>query len=100
MNESEYVMLCLGEECLEVGKECSKVLRFGPDDRHPDGLDNPTSLEKLVDELNDILGVVDVLVERGQLPADWCSAQKRAQKGAKLLGLIEIGFRNGTVSAG
>jgi NTP pyrophosphatase (non-canonical NTP hydrolase) len=67
MNHEEHLLTCLSEECGEVSKEVSKALRFGLDDRHHDG--DPTNKEKIVEEMFDIIGSYQRLVEDGLLPS-------------------------------
>jgi len=56
MNKTEHLLITLMEECAEVQKSCSKILRFGADD------DNLLSLNL---EINDIMGVLNLLNREG-----------------------------------
>jgi len=80
MNEAEFKHLCtqlnsdsmnleiLAEECAEVIRIKSKIVRFGLDDYHPkNGAVNRQSLEE---EIGHVLFMVYVLVERGILSED------------------------------
>lgn len=84
MNEKEYLITCLSEECSEVAKACSKALRFGLDTHHP--RDHKTSNKThLIYELNDLMSVVEMLVERGIIPEKWESYTQRTEKAEKVL---------------
>lgn len=63
MNTQEHLLVCCEEEALEVAraaldvaKACSKGLRFGIKD---------STTEALRDEFNDLLGAVELLMEKG-----------------------------------
>lgn len=90
MNNTEHLLTCLAEECGEVAKECHKALRFGLDDKvtmdpkGPRGTTGPTNAEKIVEELNDLIGVVNMLVTRGQLPGGWQCAERQQRKALKV----------------
>jgi len=62
MNKTEHLLVILSEECGEVIQIVSKILRFGEYDHDPN---NPEScnLDLMVKEINDILGVVELLDE-------------------------------------
>lgn len=78
MNTNEHLLTILGEEASEVIKDVSKSLRFGLDDRHK--IEGPTNMEKLVNELNDFVAVVDLLVQHAMLPSNWESPAKQLKK--------------------
>lgn len=62
LTEQQYLLICLGEECNEVGQAISKWLRFGMEDvnfLHPDGKNNN---QRLVAEINDFFGTLEKLV--------------------------------------
>lgn len=59
MTKQEHLLTCLSEECAEVSKVVSKMLRFGVDDQSPH-LDKD-NLHLLFDELNDLFAVVEML---------------------------------------
>jgi DNA-directed RNA polymerase subunit RPC12/RpoP len=85
MNTTEHLLTCLAEECAEVAKDAAKSLRFGLEERNVLNPTGPTNRERLLDELNDLLAVVELMVERGILPADWGDPAKRAAKRGKVL---------------
>lgn len=93
----QHLLVCLGEEGGEIAKECAKALRFGIDDRnflHPDG---PNNRERIVDELNDLMGVVEFLMRVNTLPADWRDRRKISAKMEKLANCIEYAKQVGTM---
>jgi len=57
------LLTCLIEECAEVQKACTKILRFGIANNNPDtGVINGEDLEK---ELGDIQVLLELLIEAG-----------------------------------
>lgn len=93
MNTIEHLLTILGEEGAEIAKDCSKSNRFGLDDTYthiaPDGSQEVrnemgTNRERLINELNDLLGVVGLLVEQGALPENWHDPIKQQQKQVKV----------------
>ena len=83
LNEIDHLLICLEEECLEVGLAVSKALRFGLDDNFTD----TTPREMIKRELNDIAGVISLLAERDVLPAghDPELVQAKREKLSKML---------------
>jgi len=67
MNKTEHLLVCLGEEFTEVAHRCSKALRFGAGDIQP-GQDL-TNAERIVQEFNEALAVIELLQENGVLPS-------------------------------
>lgn len=90
MNITDHLLACLAEEGGEVGKECHKAQRFGLDDQvtldpyGPRGTEGPTNQEKIIMELNDLLGVAMLMVEEEILPPDWQSPARQLAKVAKV----------------
>lgn len=80
MNSTEHLLVCLNEEgvesALEMAKIADKALRFGLDDQNVLNPTGPTNRERLIDELNDLMGVIGLMVEHGILPAGWKDASK------------------------
>jgi hypothetical protein len=125
MNETEHLLTCLAEECSEVSAEvvdlilaysetiracgdvakvCTKSLRFGLDDkvtlnpRGPRGTEGKANSERLVDELNDLLGVMLFLTRRGALPENWMDTTRQEAKVVKLGQFMEYARRTGALS--
>ncbi len=104
MNPTEHLLTCLAEECTEVAKECAKALRFGLDDlvtydpHGPRGVLGPTNREKIVDELNDLLGIVMMLTQRGILPENWQSFERQDAKTHRVAAYMDHAVRIGALS--
>ena len=63
MNEdTREIILILSEECAEVAKEVSKIMRFGPDQIKP-GKDK-TNIQVLEEELGDLLAMIELLTDK------------------------------------
>jgi NTP pyrophosphatase (non-canonical NTP hydrolase) len=86
MNTIEHLLTCLGEEGAEIAHITSKAIRFGLHERWAKNPDEskPSNAERLIDELNDLLGVADMLVERGEIPANWMNIPKQEAKKEKV----------------
>lgn len=95
MNRAEHLLACLAEECGEVAKECMKSLRFGLDDKvtrdpsGPRGTEGPTNAEKIVAELNDLIGVVKLLTASKIIPMNWQSESQQNAKAVKVLAYMK-----------
>jgi len=103
MNATNHLLAVLAEEGGEVGKECHKAQRFGLDDKvtldpqGPRGTTGPTNREKIVAELNDMLGVVQMLVDRGVLPANWQDKAAQERKAMKVARYMDYAVRVGAL---
>jgi hypothetical protein len=84
VNCIEHLLVCLGEEGAEITQDVSKSLRFGLDDRNILNPTGPTNRERLIEELNDLLGVASMLVDKGVLPSDWQDEEKQVAKKSKV----------------
>lgn len=65
MNREQYLLLKLGEEASEITQIVSKTSQFGMEEKHPDLLWN--NKERVHQELNDLLGIVEMLNEECDL---------------------------------
>lgn len=97
MNIKEHLLTCLGEECAEIAQDCAKALRFGPSDRNVLDPKGPTNVERLVQELNDLLGVADMLVVAGVLPMGWINKAAQEKKKMKVSKFIAYAREKGTL---
>lgn len=64
-DKTTEVMLILQEECAEVIQAISKCLRFGIDNYKPGK--PKTNREHLEEELGDLLAMIDILLESGEI---------------------------------
>lgn len=55
----------LGEESAEICQMVGKIMRFGFESRHPDG--GPTNRDLLIGEIEDLLAVLHMMNEGGDL---------------------------------
>lgn len=66
MNRRQYLLLKLSEECNELGKQCSKQMQFGRNERHEDlGIRNCVLTR---DEALDVLAMIQILTRCGEIP--------------------------------
>lgn len=61
LSNEDYLLVKLAEECNEVGQMVAKCLQFGLDEVYSDGNNILSNKERLFAELNDILGVIQML---------------------------------------
>lgn len=61
MTRENHLLVCLAEECAEVTKEVTKILRFGKRDFDPNVPDFKPNLERLKTEIIDVIAVLDML---------------------------------------
>lgn len=97
MTENEHLLLCLAEECDEVGQRVMKALRFGLNEIQP-GQPFMNS-ERIVQELQDLISVADILCNRGVLADAYPMPETIAAKTAKIAKFMAIARREGTLSA-
>jgi NTP pyrophosphatase (non-canonical NTP hydrolase) len=64
----EEILRITQEECAEVIQAISKVFRFGFFESHPK--QGPNNLEKLEEEIGDLLCMIDLLLENGLVNED------------------------------
>lgn len=98
MNTTEHLLTCLGEEGSEISKDVSKSLRFGLDDRNVLDPTGPTNRERLILELNDLLGVAGLLVDLGIIPPDWTDSEKQIAKQRKVRHFMAYAAMTGALS--
>ena len=97
MNTTEHLITILGEEGAEIAQDCSKCNRFGLQDINFLTPGGPTNVQRLVDELNDLEGVKELLVQNGILPADWRSEKKIELKKRKVLDMMQYARDHGSL---
>jgi hypothetical protein len=84
LNPTEHLLTCLGEEGSEIAQDVCKCVRFGLDDVNVLTPGGPNNRERLVNELNDLMGVVRLLIEKNIIPTNWQDAEKQAAKRDKV----------------
>lgn len=97
MNQEEYLLTCLAEECAEVIQAVAKIQRFGPKEKNPALPTSPNNREQLLLELNDIFAVADLLRDMSALPFDWYSVDRIEEKRSKLTRYMVISRSLGTL---
>ncbi len=60
-DEVREILLILQEEAIEVAKEVSKIMRFGPDQCKPNS--DETNIQSLQSELGDLAAMVELLTD-------------------------------------
>lgn len=96
MNNAEHLLSCLAEECAEVAQRVSKALRFGLEEIQPGQAF--TNAERIAQELNDLVAVVELLEEAGLLPRTGTMLAIE-QKKLKVGQFMEYAKRCGTLSS-
>jgi len=98
MNLREYLHVKLMEECNEISMDCSKSIIFGAESSNPHIEGDLANKQKIIDELNDLLGVVELLVDCKELPHDWQSRTKILAKKNKVKRLMEYSIKAGCLN--
>jgi NTP pyrophosphatase (non-canonical NTP hydrolase) len=91
----DHLRLCLIEECDEISQRMTKLMRFGPNEVQPEQSLNNT--ERLVDELNDLMGVIELLIQEGALPLNWVKLEKVNAKKLKVEKFLLLSKQCGTL---
>ena len=61
MTDEQYLLTLLAEECAEVSQRATKAIRFGLEDPKGAQPGFPSNKERLLEEINDLLVVVEML---------------------------------------
>lgn len=95
MNNTEYLLVKLMEECAEVIQCCSKSLRFGLEEIAP-GEEVLTNKDRLCLELTDVYAVMDMLDDKDIITGvDDGENVKRAKNRIKKY--MEVSRKKGTL---
>lgn len=98
MTRNEHLLAIVAEECDEVSQRALKALRFTVSEVQPgQPLDNA---QRLVDELNDLIGAVHKLADAGIIPDNWLSYAKVKAKGEKIERFLELSRSLGALTDG
>jgi len=95
MNIVEHLLVCANEEGLEIGQAADKALRFGLEDMHPKT--GTTTLSSLVAEINDLLGVIELMQDHGVKLEGLFDRLAIEKKKAKVLIWMEYSRKAGTL---
>lgn len=95
MTRDEHLLLCLSEECDEVGQRVSKALRFGLSEVQSG--QSLTNNERICDELRDLISVAQLLMEQGLLASFMPTKAEISTKAARISKYMEISRRHGTL---
>lgn len=96
MNENEHLLLCLAEECDEVGQRVMKALRFGLHEVQPGQPLN--NAERIVEELHDLITVATILHTRNVLRSPMPTPDKGSAKWAKIKKFMAISRKQGVLA--
>lgn len=66
MSRVDYLLSHLAQECCEVAIRCTKAQHFGLDEVQPEQAH--TNRERLLQEVFDLMGIVEILRDEGVLP--------------------------------
>lgn len=96
MTEDEHLLLCLAEECDEVGQRAMKALRFGLSEVQPG---QPLSnADRIMEEAHDLLSVLAILQRRGVLPSPVLTNDRIIAKEAKIARFMAISREQGVLA--
>jgi phosphoribosyl-ATP pyrophosphohydrolase len=80
ITREQHLLIKLSEEAVEVALELSKrihkTMLFGLNETNVKNPNGPNNREAIINELNDLYGIVEMLVDEGTLPKDWFSEEK------------------------
>jgi hypothetical protein len=97
VNQVEHLLVVLNEEAVEIAHITDKILRFGKHDRNVLNPEGPTNIERLTDELNDLMGTIQLLVNLGVLPENWSTEFQQEAKKEKIRKFMEYARKQGTL---
>lgn len=89
--EVDHLLMILAEECIEMAKECMKAYRFGLDDLY----EETRPVDRIVLELNDVLGILTMLQDAKVLPKPIMDVSMINQKIHKVKEMMEYSKKKG-----
>ena len=87
----------MSEECVEVSKEVSKALRFGPEDYYPGDPDKQSNADKISIEFIEAITLRNMLVEAGVLTIPVDAGEIAEAKRERVLKYLEYSRELGMV---
>jgi NTP pyrophosphatase (non-canonical NTP hydrolase) len=96
MTRTEHLLWILAEECAEVAQRASKAARFGVNEIQPGQTE--TNAERLSHEMNDLIGVAQLLADEGALAVS-ADQDEVAAKRAKVEKFLRYSRECGTLDA-
>lgn len=96
MNRKEHLLVCLAEECDEVGQRVAKALRFGVNEVQPGQA--LTNAHRITDELKDLWSVALALAMEGVIPYPQPSIAEVEAKRAKIDRFMAISREQGVLA--
>lgn len=106
MTIRQYYLNKLMEECVEVAQRAAKQMQFGPLESQAKGPGQTktgdaelNNMQRLRKEVNDLLGVLDVLADIGELPeiSPWELLEAKNEKRHKMAKYLDYAQRLGNV---
>lgn len=97
MNLKEHLLTVLGEEGCEIAQAVSKINRFGLHDTNILNPTGPDNQQRLVSELNDLMGTVRLLVIEGVIPVEWQNIEEQENKMRKILKFVDYAKEHGAI---
>lgn len=94
MTVTEHLLFCLSEECSEVAKEACKAGRFGMDDCNPLIENDPPQREHIRQELCDLLGVMEMVIDAGLIENPRYDRERINAKKDKVLKYMDYARRS------
>ena len=97
MNKNQHLLQILSEECVEVSKEVSKALRFGPEDHYPGDPNKQSNADKISIEFIEAITLRNMLVEAGVLTIPVDAGEIAEAKRERVLKYLEYSRELGMV---
>ena len=95
MNNTEYLLTKVIEECVELVKACTKAQRFGLTDKHPET--GELNKDAIVNEFLDITAVMYMLIKKGDIGNFNCYFSHLKGRIAKTKKYMEYSRKRGTL---
>lgn len=97
LNKHEHLLVCLNEECAEIGQRIDKALRFGINEIQPG--QSLSNSERILDEMVDFIAVMEMAVDAGLILDPRLEGAMIALKKEKVHKYMEYAQRVGAMEA-